>query len=400
MSSAGEVTTAIKDSEGRQRQPHPPTATSSASPTAPSTPWAQTWPTWSWDLLEHMEAEDCDTLHACLPAKTYSDDADFRGPAVARIEEAYEDLEVDTHRGEPAVCIPSSSPVEYGGARWPHTARDSHALAIKSPKPMPPQRSERPGQTQRLRWRTAAFAALESRAHGVRRLGVHRALSAHAYVPTCRYPRRKSVAYRAASAGRCTIAGARSTRSKLKRPRPQLTLVEIGRRGRDGRADGHGAFASRGCMDQLKPGMPIAVAGKLEFNYGFKRMANPLTWSRLRRGSRPSRHDHPCAPCRARRSPPRGCAACVENALDMVRGCYDPLPLDLRDEIPAYVRARRRFRASISRNPWTRWPRRAAVWCTKSCCMLELVAYGTGAKPQRRRHPHRARGGRPVRGRA
>lgn len=49
------------------------------------------------DLLEVMEAEDCDTL-TLLAGEDFSDDA--LQELVARIEEAYEDLEIDAHRGE------------------------------------------------------------------------------------------------------------------------------------------------------------------------------------------------------------------------------------------------------------------------------------------------------------
>ena len=49
------------------------------------------------DLLGAMDAQDADTL--TILAGEDMDDASFEA-LVARIEEAYEDLEVDAHRGE------------------------------------------------------------------------------------------------------------------------------------------------------------------------------------------------------------------------------------------------------------------------------------------------------------
>ena len=48
-------------------------------------------------ILEVLEAEDADTL-TILAGEDYTDDA-FEA-LIERIEEAYEDLEIDSHRGE------------------------------------------------------------------------------------------------------------------------------------------------------------------------------------------------------------------------------------------------------------------------------------------------------------
>ena len=48
-------------------------------------------------LLEYMEAEDADTL--TLLAGEDMDDESFEA-LIEKIEEAYEDLEIDSHRGE------------------------------------------------------------------------------------------------------------------------------------------------------------------------------------------------------------------------------------------------------------------------------------------------------------
>ena len=51
-------------------------------------------------LLEAMEADDADTM-TILAGEDFSDEA--LDALVARIEEAYEDLEIDPHRGEQAL---------------------------------------------------------------------------------------------------------------------------------------------------------------------------------------------------------------------------------------------------------------------------------------------------------
>lgn len=72
----------------------------------------------------------------------------------------------------------------------------------------------------------------------------------------------------------CTIVGAIYA-LELKRPRPHLDLVEITL------TDGTGTlmvtcFRQPWLLDRLSEGMSIAVSGKVEFNYGFKRMTNPF----------------------------------------------------------------------------------------------------------------------------
>ena len=71
----------------------------------------------------------------------------------------------------------------------------------------------------------------------------------------------------------CTIEGV-VHEVKLKRPKPRLALVEITL------VDDTGTlmvtcFRQPWLAEQIKSGMRIAVAGKVEFNYGFKRMTNP-----------------------------------------------------------------------------------------------------------------------------
>ena len=96
----------------------------------------------------------------------------------------------------------------------------------------------------------------------------------------CHYPRRyidltscQTVA-QAAIGSLCTVQAAVHA-IKLKKPKPRLSLVEITL------VDGTGTlmvtcFRQPWLMDSLKPGMRVTVAGKVEFDYGFKRMTNPF----------------------------------------------------------------------------------------------------------------------------
>ena len=166
-----------------------------------------------------------------------------------------------------------------------------------------------------------------ARAQALSQLGVRtvRDLCTH-------YPRRyvdlskRETVATARIGGSCTIQG-QVHEVKLKRPRPQLTLVEISV------VDETGVlmvtcFRQPWLKDQLKPGMPIAVAGKVEFNYGFKRMVNPYL-EPLEAGQSAEGMIIPVHPACEKISA-AWMRRIVENALDMVRGCYDPLPLDLR----------------------------------------------------------------------
>lgn len=124
----------------------------------------------------------------------------------------------------------------------------------------------------------------------------------------------------------CTIQGA-VHEVKLKRPRPSLSLVEISV------VDETGVlmvtcFRQPWLKDQLHAGMRIAVAGKVEFNYGFKRMVNPYL-EPLENGQVAEGMIIPVHPACEKISA-AWMRRLVGNALDIARGCYDPLPLDLR----------------------------------------------------------------------
>ncbi len=123
----------------------------------------------------------------------------------------------------------------------------------------------------------------------------------------------------------CTICGT-IHEVTLKRPKPKLSLVEIAI------VDATGvlmvtAFRQPWLADSLKAGMRIAVAGKVEFNYGFKRMTNPYLEEVGEAGA--AGMIIPVHPATEKISA-AWMRRLVGNALTAVRGLYDPLPLDLR----------------------------------------------------------------------
>lgn len=128
----------------------------------------------------------------------------------------------------------------------------------------------------------------------------------------------------------CTVRG-RVHALQLKRPRPRLSLVEVTV------VDGTGtlmvtAFRQPWLMDTLKPGMSVAVAGTLEFNYGFKRMTNPFIEvmdESAEGGPAAGGMIVPVHPAMEKVST-AWMRRLVGNALDLVRSAFDPLPLDIR----------------------------------------------------------------------
>lgn len=125
----------------------------------------------------------------------------------------------------------------------------------------------------------------------------------------------------------CTIEGT-VHEIELKRPKPKLSLVEIAL------IDGTGtlmitAFRQPWLMDSIKVGMRIAVAGKLDFNYGFKRMTNPFIEVLGDGMSAAGGMIIPVHPATEKLST-AWMRRLIGNALTSVAGLYDPLPLDLR----------------------------------------------------------------------
>ena len=125
----------------------------------------------------------------------------------------------------------------------------------------------------------------------------------------------------------CTIVGnVHAIESKRLRNRSSLVTITV--------VDGTGTlmvscFRQQWLMNSVAAGMRIAVAGTLEFNYGYKRMTNPhLVVMEEGDAANPGMviPVHPLTgevkAGMMRRF--------VSNALDKVRGCIDPLPLPLR----------------------------------------------------------------------
>ena len=147
------------------------------------------------------------------------------------------------------------------------------------------------------------------------------------------YPRRYIDMSQVTTIVQASIGGSFTIRArvhelKLKKPRPNLPLVEITL------VDGTGtlivtAFRQPWLADQLKPGMDVAISGKVEFDYGFKRMTNPYV--EVLEEEAQDFHGmiipvHPLTGAIKAGMMRR----LVANALDEVRGAIDPLPLSLR----------------------------------------------------------------------
>lgn len=125
----------------------------------------------------------------------------------------------------------------------------------------------------------------------------------------------------------CTIEGA-IHEIKLKRPKPRLALVEITV------VDSTGtlmvtAFRQPWLMDSLAAGMRVAVAGTLEFAYGFKRMTNPFIEAVDGGDVAQGGMIFPVHPATEKVST-AWMRRLVGNGLAQTAGLYDPLPLELR----------------------------------------------------------------------
>ena len=125
----------------------------------------------------------------------------------------------------------------------------------------------------------------------------------------------------------CTIR-AQVHEVKLKRPRPRLALTEVTI------VDDTGvlivtAFRQPWLADQLKKGDTVMVAGKVEFNYGYKRMTNPDIEKLEGAGDEIEGFIKPTHPTTAKIGVGM-MRRLVRNALDATQGLVDPLPLSLR----------------------------------------------------------------------
>lgn len=119
---------------------------------------------------------------------------------------------------------------------------------------------------------------------------------------------------------------------ELKRPRPKLSLTQVTL------VDGSGTlmvtfFHAPWLANQLHAGDSLAVAGKVEFSYGFKRMTNPMfevmDAAASNSSSRVVGHIMPVHSACEKISP-KQMRRLVSNALCLVQNVADPLPLSLR----------------------------------------------------------------------
>ncbi len=125
----------------------------------------------------------------------------------------------------------------------------------------------------------------------------------------------------------CTIVG-EVYEVKLKRPKPRLSLTEITL------VDGTGTllitcFRQPWLAERLQPGQRLAVSGKLEFNYGFKRMTNPFIAHVEDGGDAAGGLIVAVHPATEKLSA-AWMRRLVANGLELVFGLEDPLPLDVR----------------------------------------------------------------------
>lgn len=115
---------------------------------------------------------------------------------------------------------------------------------------------------------------------------------------------------------------------KLKRPKRNLSLVEISVKDHTGVLIAT-AFRQPWLMDRFSPGDIVALGGKVSFDYGFKRMTNPFIEEL---GS--SAYDASGSVIPVHGASSKLSAAVmrrlVSNAIEAVRGAFDPLPLELR----------------------------------------------------------------------
>lgn len=128
----------------------------------------------------------------------------------------------------------------------------------------------------------------------------------------------------------CTILGTVHSIA-LKRPKPKLPLVEITL------TDSSGTllitcFRQPWLMDSIRSGSTIAVSGKVDFSYGFKRMTNPFieTFEQENRETELQvGRVIPVHPASEKISA-ANMRRFIRNGLDAVKGASDPLPLDIR----------------------------------------------------------------------
>ena len=186
--------------------------------------------------------------------------------------------------------------------------------------------------------RLAATLALDERVDHVRLVSPSRARAlAGLGISSVRdlathYPRRyvdlslKTTIAQTRIGEKCTIEGF-VHEVKLKRPKPRLSLTEVTLVDQTGTLIVT-CFRQPWLAEQLSAGMRVAVAGAVEFNYGFKRMTNPYL-EKLEGGEDAAGMIIPVHPACEKVSA-AWMRRLVGNALEACSGVLDPLPLDLR----------------------------------------------------------------------
>jgi ATP-dependent DNA helicase RecG len=167
-----------------------------------------------------------------------------------------------------------------------------------------------------------------ARAKSLAKLGIHTVRDL-----LCHFPRRYIDLSQILSIGSATIGDQGTIVGsihdiQLKKPKPRLVLVEITL------VDGTGTlmvtcFRQPWLKDVLSPGARIAVSGKLEFGYGYKRMTNPFIEELDGHSPEEGGLVIPVHPATETIST-AWMRRLIANALELVKGAYDPLPLDLR----------------------------------------------------------------------
>lgn len=177
---------------------------------------------------------------------------------------------------------------------------------------------------------SAARASILSSAYGVERVRDLLSLYPIRYIDMSEV----ATAQSARIGSFCTLSGI-VHEVKRKSPRPRLSIVEITLVDRTG-AIIVTCFNQPWLAESLHEGQGIAVSGKIEFSYGFKRMTNPTIEphepeERLK-GKVLALHPSTAKLSRAmmRRF--------IANALERVEGLYDPLPLAFRRRYRLYSR--------------------------------------------------------------
>lgn len=123
---------------------------------------------------------------------------------------------------------------------------------------------------------------------------------------------------------------------KLKRPRPRLNITEITFTD-DTDTMIATCFHQPWLARQIKQGDTFAVSGKMTFSYGFKRMTNPFLEKIDGAGDISHGMIVPVHPATAKLST-AWMRRLVRNALDLIQGIEDPIPLYIRQKYRLYSR--------------------------------------------------------------